>query len=123
MRPLCETQDIPQNNSFSSTGSDMTTGPRSRAVRAGPFIPLKPVTRKNGKVIHHAWVSQGDYKREKPIASNTFSMEWPPASGKKPEFPEIDRAEFFDIPGAKRKVKAAQTTLIDELERVVAGRP
>jgi predicted NUDIX family NTP pyrophosphohydrolase len=45
-------------------------------------------------------------------------MEWPPKSGRQTEFPEIDRAEFFDIPVAKRKVKAAQDALIDELERV-----
>ena len=89
-------------------------------VPSGPFIPLTPVTQKGGKIVH-AWAFEADHDG-KPIVSNTFVMEWPPKSGRQAEFPEIDRAEFFDVPEAKRKVKAAQDALIDELERVVAGR-
>jgi predicted NUDIX family NTP pyrophosphohydrolase len=86
----------------------------------GPFIPLSPVKQKGGKIVH-AWAFENDWK-EKDVVSNTFSMEWPPKSGRQAEFPEIDRAEFFDVREAKRKVKAAQDALIDELERVVAKR-
>ena len=89
-------------------------------VPSGPFIPLTPVTQKGGKIVH-AWAFEADHDGE-PIVSNTFVIEWPPKSGRQAEFPEIDRAEFFDVPEAKRKVKAAQDALIDELERVVAGR-
>jgi predicted NUDIX family NTP pyrophosphohydrolase len=84
-------------------------------VPTGPFIPLTPVKQKGGKVVH-AWAFEGDW--EGTIVSNTFSMEWPPGSGKTAEFPEIDRAEFFGVAGAKRKIKAAQAPLIEELQRV-----
>ncbi|HEY1375744.1 MAG TPA: NUDIX domain-containing protein [Gemmataceae bacterium] len=89
-------------------------------VPTGPYIPLTPVQQKGGKVVH-AWAFAGDWDGA-GIVSNTFTMEWPPKSGRRAEFPEIDRAEFFDVPVAKRKVKAAQGALIDELERVVARR-
>jgi predicted NUDIX family NTP pyrophosphohydrolase len=90
-------------------------------VPAGPFILLSPVKQKGGKLVH-AWAFEGDFEQGKPIVSNMFSMEWPPKSGRLMEFPEIDRAEFFDVPVAKRKVKPAQDALIDELEGIVAGR-
>jgi predicted NUDIX family NTP pyrophosphohydrolase len=83
----------------------------------GPFIPLTPIKQKGGKLVH-AWAFQGDCDAN--IVSNTFTMEWPPGSGRQAEFPEIDRAEFFDVPLAKRKVKAAQDALIDELEQILA---
>ena len=87
-------------------------------VSIGPFIPLTPVTQKGGKLVH-AWAFAGDYEDGKAIVSNTFSIEWPPRSGRQVEFPEMDRAQFFDVPLAMQKVKAAQATLIEELERIV----
>jgi predicted NUDIX family NTP pyrophosphohydrolase len=89
-------------------------------VPKGPFIPLTPIKQKGGKIVH-AWAFEGDGEG-KAIVSNTFTMEWPPGSKEKAEFPEIDRAEFFAVTTAKRKVKAAQASLIDELERVIARR-
>lgn len=56
------------------------------------------------------------------IQSNTFAMEWPPKSGRPMEFPEIDQAEFFDLAAARRKIKAGQEALIDELERIVKSK-
>jgi predicted NUDIX family NTP pyrophosphohydrolase len=85
----------------------------------GPFTPLSPVKQKGGKTVH-AWAFQGDCDPQ-AIVSNTFTMEWPPRSGRQAEFPEIDRAEFFDTATARRKINAAQAGLIDELERI-AGR-
>jgi len=82
---------------------------------SGPFIPLTPVTQKGGKIVH-AWAFIGDCD-PRAIVSNTFKMEWPPRSGKQTEFPEIDRAEFFDVAAARRKIKAAQMPLIEELEK------
>jgi predicted NUDIX family NTP pyrophosphohydrolase len=83
----------------------------------GPFVPLQPVKQKGGKIVH-AWAFEGDCDPT-TIHSNTFTMEWPPRSGQQMEFPEIDRAEFFDLATARRKVKAAQVGLIDELETIV----
>lgn len=85
----------------------------------GPFIALKPITQKGGKVVH-AWGFAGTCDPG-AIVSNTFVMEWPPRSGRRVAFPEIDRADFFDVPTAKRKVKAAQVPLIEELEALVVG--
>jgi predicted NUDIX family NTP pyrophosphohydrolase len=84
---------------------------------AEPFIPLQPVKQKGGKVVH-AWAFEGDCDPA-TIHSNTFTMEWPPKSGQQKQFPEIDRAEFFDLATARRKVKAAQVGLIDELEMIL----
>jgi len=79
----------------------------------GPFIPLKPIQQKGGKIVH-AWAFEGDCNPQ-AIRSNTFTMEWPPHSGRQQEFPEIDRAEFFDLPVARRKIKASQEALLEEL--------
>jgi predicted NUDIX family NTP pyrophosphohydrolase len=48
-------------------------------------------------------------------------MEWPPKSGQQMEFPEIDRADFFDVAAAKRKIKAGQEALIGELQRIAGA--
>src|SRR5579871_3691485 len=87
----------------------------------GSFIALTPVTQKGGKIVH-AWAFEGDCD-PKAIVSNTFSMEWPPRSGRQMEFPEIDRADFFDPVTAKRKIKFAQAALIEELERILSRTP
>src|SRR5262249_46225432 len=83
----------------------------------GPFIALTPITQKGGKLVH-AWAFKGDCDPA-AIVSNTFSIEWPPRSGRWTDFPEIDRAEFFDVAVASRKIKVAQAPLIDELQGVV----
>ena len=80
---------------------------------SGPFIPLSPVTQKSGKIVH-AWAVEGDMDTTL-LKSNDFSMEWPKKSGKWKQFPEIDRGEFFDLPAARRKIKAAQAPFLDEL--------
>lgn len=72
----------------------------------GPFVALSPVKQKAGKIVH-AWAFESDCD-PRAIISNTFRMEWPPRSGKQAEFPEIDRAEFFDVVVAKRKINPAQ---------------
>ena len=80
---------------------------------AGPFVPLKPIKQKGGKVVH-AWACPGDCDPTE-IKSNTFTLEWPPHSGKLQEFPEVDRAEFFDLATAKEKINSAQVALLEEL--------
>ena len=86
-------------------------------IPTGPFIPLKPIQQKGGKIVH-AWAFEGDCD-PKAIKSNMFTMEWPPKSGKQMEFPEIDRAEFFDLASARKKIKAGQEAFIDELKAVI----
>ena len=75
---------------------------------------------KGGKVIH-GWAVEGDFEAA-VSKSNTFVMEWPPKSGKEAEFPEIDRAEFFDLDTARMKINAAQVALLDELAKLLANR-
>ncbi len=83
---------------------------------SGPFIPLTPIKQKGGKIVH-AWAFKGDCDPSATV-SNTFTMEWPPRSGKMMEFPEIDRTEFFDLTTAKEKIKAGQEALIEELKGI-----
>ena len=79
----------------------------------GSFVALPAVKQKGGKVVH-AWAVEGDLDPA-TIRSNVFEMEWPPRSGKKAEFPEVDRAAFFDIETAKAKINAGQAPLLAAL--------
>jgi len=84
----------------------------------GKLTPLMPVKQKAGKIVH-AWAMEGDLDVS-AVKSNSFKMEWPPKSGKYAEFPEIDRAEFFDVPRAMKKINPAQIAFIDELKHSLA---
>lgn len=86
----------------------------------GPYIELRHVKLKSGKIVH-AWAFEGDCSVDK-IVSNRFSMEWPPKSGKFAEFPEVDRAGFFDLPTARGKINAGQAPLLDQLQPIVLSR-
>ncbi len=79
----------------------------------GDFIYLDTLSQSSMKIVH-AWAVEGDCDAAH-IKSNTFSMEWPPRSGKQQEFPEIDRAGWFDIETAKTKILKGQTAFIDRL--------
>jgi predicted NUDIX family NTP pyrophosphohydrolase len=81
---------------------------------SSPFTELTPIKQKAGKVVH-AWAFQGDCDPTQ-IKSNTFSIEWPPKSGNQTEFPEVDRAEFFNLESAKKKINQAQIPLLEELQ-------
>ncbi|HEX4779821.1 MAG TPA: NUDIX domain-containing protein [Usitatibacter sp.] len=83
----------------------------------GHAMPLTPLRQAGGKWVH-AWAVEGDCDAA-AIRSNIFSMEWPPRSGKQAEFPEVDRAEWFDPAQARRRILPAQAPLIDELESKV----
>ena len=80
---------------------------------AGDFIPLSPLKQPGGKVIS-AWAFEGDCPAD-AIKSNTFTLEWPPRSGKKAQFPEVDRAAWFSIEQAKKKILKGQIGFIEEL--------
>ncbi len=79
----------------------------------GEFIELTPIKQSGGKKVR-AWAFEGDADPN-AIQSNTFEMEWPPKSGKKQTFAEIDRAEWFPLDKAKDKMITAQRALVDEL--------
>jgi predicted NUDIX family NTP pyrophosphohydrolase len=87
------------------------------AAPEGPFVPLPPVRQKGGKVVH-AWAVEADVPDPESagtLRSNTFTMEWPPRSGRMQAFPEVDRAAWFDLDTARRKLNPAQTPLLDAL--------
>ena len=83
----------------------------------GKFIPLAAVKLKSGKRIR-AWAVQGDLDPA-TITSNTFEIEWPPRSGRKQAFPEIDKAAWFTLEEAKEKINAGQAGLINELAEML----
>jgi predicted NUDIX family NTP pyrophosphohydrolase len=84
----------------------------------GDFVPLGSITQKGGKEVH-AWAVEGNLPEGYVHECNYFEMEWPPHSGKTEEFPEVDKAEFFTVEEAKKKIKAAQIPLIERLEEIV----
>ena len=77
------------------------------------LVDLGSVRQKSGKVVE-AWAAEGDFDPAE-LNSNTFAMEWPPRSGSEREFPEVDRAEWFDPEQARRQILSAQAELIDRL--------
>jgi len=83
----------------------------------GNFIELEPVIQKAGKKVY-AWAVEGDIDH-KNIVSNLFEMEWPPRSGKKQTFPEVDKAGWFDAKEAKVKINSAQVGFIEELIQII----
>ncbi|MDX6751803.1 NUDIX domain-containing protein [Geminicoccaceae bacterium 1502E] len=85
----------------------------------GPFRMLPPVRQAGGKLVH-AWLVEGDADVT-ALASNCFQMEWPPRSGKRREFPEIDRAEWFRLAEARRKILPGQAPLLDAAEALICG--
>jgi len=78
----------------------------------GDFTELTPVYLKSGKKVY-AWAVEGDIDHE-TIESNLFEMEWPPKSGKRQSFPEVDRAAWFTLDEAKEKINAGQGGLIED---------
>lgn len=83
----------------------------------GEAIALSPRRQPGGKVVY-AWAMRGDLD---PIGvtSTTYSMEWPPRSGRQQEFPEVDRAGWFALDEARVKILKGQAPFLDDLERIV----
>jgi predicted NUDIX family NTP pyrophosphohydrolase len=86
----------------------------------GERIDLGSITQRGGKVVR-AWAVAGDLDTSK-VLSNDFEMEWPPRSGVRQRFPEIDRAEWLRVDEARRKLVGAQVELVDRLEAILAER-
>jgi predicted NUDIX family NTP pyrophosphohydrolase len=85
------------------------------------WIELGWIKQKGGKIVH-GWAFEGDLPKLFECKSNLFEMEWPPHSGKRKQFPEIDRAEFFTEAIARQKMKPAQTPFLDRLRRALQER-
>ena len=83
----------------------------------GNFVTLTQIKQPGGKLVH-AWAVESDCD-QKTIVSNTFSMEWPPRSGKRQEFPEIDRAEWFTVAAAKEKILKGQIGFLEKLRQML----
>jgi predicted NUDIX family NTP pyrophosphohydrolase len=82
---------------------------------AGEMMVLSPVNQKSGKTVH-AFAAEVDLDLTR-FASNMFEMEWPPRSGRRQRFPEIDRVAYFAMPLAMSKILAYQRPFLRELER------
>jgi predicted NUDIX family NTP pyrophosphohydrolase len=79
----------------------------------GEFHRLEPLKQRAGKIVH-AWAVEADCDASQ-IRSNLFSIEWPPKSGRVQEFPEVDRAQWFNIPEARKQIIEGQAGFIDQL--------
>ena len=86
-----------------------------RADRRRHFISLGWIQQKGGKIVH-AWGTESDHDDRQPVRSNLFEMEWPPNSGRRQQFPEVDQARFFTCEEARIKIKPTQVPFIDRLE-------
>ena len=83
----------------------------------GPFVPLGSVKQRGGKVVT-AWGVEGDFD-PRELRSNTFTMEWPPRSGRMREFSEVDRAAWVTLEEARVKLNPAQIPLLEALARKI----
>jgi predicted NUDIX family NTP pyrophosphohydrolase len=101
-------------------GEDLTAAARrefteeTNLIAGGDLVALAPVNQRSGKVVH-AFAVEADFELG-AFSSNTFEIEWPPKSGKRQNFPEIDRIAYFALPAAKTKITAYQLPLLLELE-------
>ena len=82
---------------------------------SGPFIALAPLHQSGGKIVH-VWAVECEFDPSS-LRSNLFEMEWPPKSGHVRSFPEVDRAEWFDLTMAARKILASQAPVLQRLEK------
>ena len=82
-----------------------------------PAIALTPLRQPSRKWVY-VWAIEGDCDTTQS-SSNTFSMEWPPRSGRQQDFPELDRVEWFDAEEAARRILRGQAPFVDELRRLL----
>jgi len=80
---------------------------------AGDFVELSPIKQKGGKFVY-AWAVEADIDPSK-IKSNTFTLEWPPKTGRINKYPEVDRGEWFSVEAARQKILPSQAELISDL--------
>jgi predicted NUDIX family NTP pyrophosphohydrolase len=88
-------------------------GPKAPPLEAEALTDLGSIEQRGGKRVS-AWAAEGDFDPSL-LQSNSFSMEWPPRSGRQRDFPEVDRAEWFDPAEAGRRIIEAQAPFVDRL--------
>jgi predicted NUDIX family NTP pyrophosphohydrolase len=88
-------------------------------ISDGPALPLGEVRQKSGKIVY-AWATRTDFD-PRALRSNTFEIEWPRGSGRLREFPEVDRAAWFDLAEARRRILPAQAAFLDALVASLAA--
>ncbi len=86
----------------------------------GPLFALGELKQPSGKVVH-VWAVEQDFDPA-GLTCNPFEMEWPPRSGKVQAFPEVDRAEWFSIESARRKIFEGQAEFLDRLVASLDGK-
>jgi len=87
------------------------------ASPSGTFIPLEPVRQPTGRIIH-AWALEADFDPA-ALHSNEFEMEWPPRSGRRQHFPEVDRAQWFMLDEAAVKILKGQAPFLTQLQALI----
>jgi predicted NUDIX family NTP pyrophosphohydrolase len=106
----CEEGEEPRDCALRELAEELGPAP---ALDPAGLIELGSVRQKSGKVVE-AWAAEGEFEPAE-LNSNTFELEWPPRSGERRAFPEVDRAEWFAPGTAREKVLPAQAELIDRL--------
>jgi predicted NUDIX family NTP pyrophosphohydrolase len=106
----CEAGEDPRDCALRELAEELGPAPD---LDPGALIELGTVRQKAGKVVE-AWAAEGDFDPAE-LRSNGFEIEWPPRSGERREFPEVDRAEWFEPEEAREKIIAAQAELVDRL--------
>ena len=86
------------------------------AAPPGPLVPLGRIRQRGGKEVI-AFALEADFDPT-ALRSNTFTMEWPPRSGRMQSFPEVDRADWFDLETAREKILEAQRPLLERLQEL-----
>lgn len=86
----------------------------------GDLIAIKQLRQPGGKIVY-AWAAEGDFDAA-ALKSNSFSMEWPPKSGLRRDFPEVDRAAWFALELAKSKILRGQAGFIGQLQEIIKNR-
>lgn len=105
-----EDGEDPRDCALRELGEELGAAP---ALEAAQLIELGSIRQRAGKVVE-AWAAEADFDPAE-LASNTFSLEWPPRSGQEREFPEVDRAEWFGLERARGKILPAQAEFLDRL--------
>jgi predicted NUDIX family NTP pyrophosphohydrolase len=85
----------------------------------GAFVELGSIKQPSGKLVH-AFTAEADFDVTQ-VKSNLFTLEWPPRSGRSGQYPEVDRAEWFSIEDARRKILKGQEPFLDRLLAVLGS--
>ena len=112
----CEPGEDPLDAARREFAEELGTHPPAALAEQSP-VDLGEVRQRSGKRVR-AWALAGDLDVER-VMSNTFSMQWPPRSGRMQEFPEVDRAEWFTIDEARCRLNPAQVELLDRLADIL----